>query len=132
MENTIQILFLIWIFRSFKKGASDNTISYFNQSFQFSGAASNLFWSEIWGDLVKISRREQRENKWSFFLKFWTVKSKGQIFFLVFRGQTEHFFFQTCSWSMLSESQFLKEYMQFWRFWWWKNFFFNTYSLQKN
>ena len=34
---TIQKIFLIWISRSFKKGASDNTISYFNQSFQFSG-----------------------------------------------------------------------------------------------
>ena len=30
--DTIQKKFLIWISRSFKKGASDNTISYFDQS----------------------------------------------------------------------------------------------------
>ena len=29
--------FLIWISSSFKKGASDNTISYFDQSFRSSG-----------------------------------------------------------------------------------------------
>ena len=34
---TIQIFFLIWISRSFKKVASDNTITYFDQSFRFSG-----------------------------------------------------------------------------------------------
>ena len=56
---TIQKKFLIWISRSFIKGASDNTISYFDQSFRGS-LASYLFWPEIWGDLVKISRGEQR------------------------------------------------------------------------
>ena len=34
---TIQKNFLIWISCSFKKGASDKTISYFDQSFRFSG-----------------------------------------------------------------------------------------------
>ena len=34
---TIENVFLIWIYCSFKKGASDNTISYFDQSFRFSG-----------------------------------------------------------------------------------------------
>ena len=37
LQCTIQNFFLIWISRSFKKGASYNTISYFNQSFWFSG-----------------------------------------------------------------------------------------------
>ena len=41
--HTIQKKFLIWISRSFKKGASDNTtISYFDQSFWFSGLWLNL------------------------------------------------------------------------------------------
>ena len=34
---TIQTNFLIGIFRSFENGASDKTISYFDQSFRFSG-----------------------------------------------------------------------------------------------
>ena len=45
-------------------GVSDNTISYFDSP---SGSlASDLFWPEIWGDLVKISHGKQRtegENK---------------------------------------------------------------------
>ena len=37
LAYTIEICFLILISRSFKKGTSDNTISYFDQSFWFSG-----------------------------------------------------------------------------------------------
>ena len=60
---TIQKFFLILISRSFKKGASNNTISYFDQSFQFCG---------LWLILVRHLRRsgqkksrgtENRENK---------------------------------------------------------------------
>ena len=63
---TIQKIFLIWISRSFKKGASDNTISYLDKSSPSGSLASDLFWPEIWWDLVKISRGEQRENKYFF------------------------------------------------------------------
>ena len=75
-ESTIENFFLIWISRYFKKIFSDNTISYFDKSFRFSTSlASDLFWPKIWGDLVKISRREQRENKYIFF-QFSTVNPK--------------------------------------------------------
>ena len=37
LVDTIQKKILIWISRSFKRGASNNTISYFGQSFQFFG-----------------------------------------------------------------------------------------------
>ena len=67
---TIEIFFLIWISRSFKKGASDNTISYFEQSFWFSGLwlilARNLGRSgqnKSWGT-------EKRERTNNFFFKF--------------------------------------------------------------
>ena len=53
---TIENFYPIWISRSFKKGASDNTISYFDQSFCFSGLwlilARNLGRSgqnKLWG-----------------------------------------------------------------------------------
>ena len=36
-HTQFKIFFLIWISHSFKKGASNKTISYFDQSFQFSG-----------------------------------------------------------------------------------------------
>ena len=88
-KYTIQKIFLIWISRSFKKGASDNTISYFDQSFWFSNLLPlTYFWPEIWEDLVKISRGEQRENMF-FFFNFWTVNGnffiKSIIFFYFFR-----------------------------------------------
>ena len=70
VPHTIQNIFLIWISRSFKKGAIDNTISYFDQSLRFSGL--DLFWSEIWGDLNKTSHGEKRTERsnYSFFLNF--------------------------------------------------------------
>ena len=61
---TIQKNFLIWISRSFKKVASNKTISYFDQSFQFSGLW--LIWAR---DLGRSGQNkswgngEQRENK---------------------------------------------------------------------
>ena len=62
---------LIWISCSFKKGASDNTISYFEQS-PSGSLASDLVWSliMIWGDLVKISRGEQRTEREQMILFF--------------------------------------------------------------
>ena len=65
--------FLIWISCSFKKGASDKTISYFVQSFWFSGLLTYFGkrFGEIWSKYV-VGNREQRENKYIFF-KFWTV-----------------------------------------------------------
>ena len=44
---TIQKFFLIWISRSFKTGASNKTISYFNQFFRFSGLW--LIWAKDLG-----------------------------------------------------------------------------------
>ena len=52
---TIQIFFLIWISRSFKKRASDNTISYFNQSFRFSG---------LWLILARDLGRSGQNKSW--------------------------------------------------------------------
>ena len=61
--------FLIWISRSFKKGASDNTISYFDQSFWFSG-----LWLILPRDLGRSgqnkSQRTEREQMIIFFFNF--------------------------------------------------------------
>ena len=66
LRTTIKNVFLILISCSLKKGASDNTISYFDQSFRF---------SEIQEDLVKISRGGQRTEREqiNIFSKFSTV-----------------------------------------------------------
>ena len=47
---TVQKIFLIWISRSFKNGANDNTISYFDQSFRLSGLLTYFGqrFGEIW------------------------------------------------------------------------------------
>ena len=51
--STIQKFFPIWISRSFKKVASDNTISYFDQSFRFSG-----LWPNLARDLGKSGKKK--------------------------------------------------------------------------
>ena len=69
---TIQKNFLIWISCSFKEGASINNISYFDQSFQFSG---------LWLILARDLGRSGQYKSWGtqieeiilFFFKFWTV-----------------------------------------------------------
>ena len=55
--------YLIWISRSFKKGASDNTISFYDQSIRFSG-----LWLILARDLGRSGQnnRELRENKYIF------------------------------------------------------------------
>ena len=53
--STIQKLFLFWISRSLKKGASDNTISYFDQSFRFSG---------LWLILARDLGRSGQNKSW--------------------------------------------------------------------
>ena len=65
LRFTIQKNFLIWIARSFKKEASDNTISYFDQTLRFSGLwlilARNLGRSgqnKLWG----TENRERTNN----------------------------------------------------------------------
>ena len=59
-----KIFFLIWISRSFKKGPRVPSVILTSRS---DSLASDLFWPDIWGDLVRISRGEQRENKYFFF-----------------------------------------------------------------
>ena len=61
---TIQKFFLIWISRSFKKGVSDSTISYFDQSFRFSG-----LWLILARDLGRSGQNKSwgAENRESFF-----------------------------------------------------------------
>ena len=63
---TIRNIFLIWISRSFKKVASDNTISYFDQSFRFSG-----LWLILARDLGRSGQNKSlgTEREQIFFLK---------------------------------------------------------------
>ena len=70
MYITIQKNFLIWISRSFKKGASYNNISYFDQSFRLSG-----LWLILSRDLGRSGQNklwgtENRERTNNFFLNF--------------------------------------------------------------
>ena len=64
---TIQKNFLIWISRSFKKGASDNTISFFDQSFWFSGLT---YFGQRFGEIWSKKVVEIRERTNIFFLNF--------------------------------------------------------------
>ena len=74
LVSTIEKKFLIWISRSFKKGASNNTISYFDQFFRFSG-----LWLILARELGRSCRNKSRgtENRERtndyFFFKFSTV-----------------------------------------------------------
>ena len=52
---TIQKISLIWISRSFKKWASDNTINYFDHSFRFSG---------LWLMLARNLGRSGQNKSW--------------------------------------------------------------------
>ena len=53
--DTIEKKFLIWISRSFKNGASDKTISHFDQSFRFFG---------LWLILVRDLGRSGQNKSW--------------------------------------------------------------------
>ena len=68
--STIQNFFLIQISRSFKKGANDNSISYLDQSFRFSGLWLILAWYLRRSGHNVVGNRERTN---IFFLNFWTV-----------------------------------------------------------
>ena len=84
VPDTIQIFFLIWISHSFKNGASDNTISYFDQCFRFSG---------LWLILARDLGRSGQNMSWGteiqhvIFFLIWTVRIEYhhyKLFFSVF------------------------------------------------
>ena len=63
--------------------------------------ASDLFWPEIWGDLVKISGREQRtEREQIFFFKYSTGKCEnvGENFGIANMDECDCPYDNSCTW----------------------------------
>ena len=83
MSHNSKMFSYIWIYRTFKKGASNNTISYFGQSFRFSG-----LWHILARDLGRSGQNkawEQRAEREQIilFVKFWTVRCVFTNFSLI-------------------------------------------------
>ena len=69
--------------------------------------ASDLFWSEIWGDLLKISRGEREQL--IIFLKFWIVylKKRPSIFYQFRISQMWRVLFVNREFFVCSDEKFL-------------------------